>query len=332
MVILAMLGGGVSAASGTTTTSSGTAAAHCAKRVLILSAFPAEIAAVLAKTTPAGGHAVAVGGRTFYLGRLHGQRVVEAMTGIGLVNARRTTMAALDGFRCHGRERISAIVFSGVAGGDDIGDVIAPYRWTENGKKFFHVSRAMARIARKVAHRHHFTLRQRNPSGDPLCTHLKPNQIKTVTVTHKPRVELGGKGESSDPFGGNAFPCVPGAGDVFGCKPCDGELATPTNPTKLLKEIAPFVSAKFIAAGAAEATPPGHYVVEDMETAAVAKAAHHAHVPFLGFRGVSDGGGDPLHLPGFPAEFFVYRQLAADNAAAVTAAFIRAWHARVVRR
>jgi len=29
--------------------------------------------------------------------------------------------------------------------------------------------------------------------------------------------------------------------------------------------------------------------------------------PFLGVRAVSDGGGDPLHLPGFPYQFFVYR-------------------------
>jgi nucleoside phosphorylase len=46
-------------------------------------------------------------------------------------------------------------------------------------------------------------------------------------------------------------------------------------------------------------------------------------VPFLGIRGVSDGLGDPLRLPGFPAQFYVYRQLAADNAAATTVAFLR---------
>jgi len=39
---------------------------------------------------------------------------------------------------------------------------------------------------------------------------------------------------------------------------------------------------------------------------------------------VSDGGGDPLGLPGFPVQFFYYRQLAADNAALVTAAVLKA--------
>jgi nucleoside phosphorylase len=48
-------------------------------------------------------------------------------------------------------------------------------------------------------------------------------------------------------------------------------------------------------------------------------------VPFIGFRAISDGTEDPLMLPGFPAQFFVYTQLAADNAAAVTLAFVNAW-------
>jgi hypothetical protein len=297
----------------------------CARRILVLSAFPAELGPLLAKTVPEGGRPVAVGGHTFYLGKLHGHRVVAALTGIGLVNARHTTRLALRHFRCGGRSLITAIVFSGVAGGDFIGDVNVPLRWTEDGKRFIHVSRAMVRVARKVVGRGHFTLLQTNPAGDPLCITKKPDALKTVTVTHKPEVEIGGKGESSDPFGGHAFPCIPGAGDVFGCRPCGSQIATPVNPTKLLQELAPFVNPSFFAAAAAEKTPPGHYVTQDMETAAVATVAHHAHIPFLGFRGVSDGGGDPLHLPGFPSEFFVYRQLSADNAAAIAGAFIRAW-------
>ena len=60
--------------------------------------------------------------------------------------------------------------------------------------------------------------------------------------------------------------------------------------------------------------------------AAAAQAVADAHgVPFLGIRGISDGPGDPLHLPGFPFEFFFYKQIAADNAARVTAAFLQSW-------
>lgn len=306
-----------------------TAAPHpCISRTLVLSAFPAELGPLLAQTMPRHGRAVAVSGHTFYLGKIHGHPVVETLTGIGLVNAHRTTQLALRHFRCDGHRTITAVVFSGVAGGDYIGDVNVPLRWTEDGKQFVRVNRAMVRVARRVVGRGKFTLRQRNPLGDPLCLNLDPDSIETVTVTHKPKVEIGGKGISTDPFGGNAFPCVPGAGDVFGCRPCGAKSAAPKDLTTLLKELAPFLSPQFIAAAADEANPPGNYVTDDMETAAVATVAHDAHVPFIGFRAVSDGGGDPLHLPGFPSEFFVYRQLAADNAAAVASAFLRAWPPR----
>jgi len=48
-------------------------------------------------------------------------------------------------------------------------------------------------------------------------------------------------------------------------------------------------------------------------------------IPFLGIRGMSDGPGDPLNLPGYPFTFFVYKQIAADNAAIVTEAFLSSW-------
>ncbi|ORW35306.1 hypothetical protein AWB90_20280 [Mycobacterium paraense] len=61
----------------------------------------------------------------------------------------------------------------------------------------------------------------------------------------------------------------------------------------------------------------------DNETAAVQVVAEAHGVPFLGIRGISDGAGDPLRLPGFPWQFFFYKQLAADNAARVAAAFLQ---------
>jgi hypothetical protein len=74
--------------------------------------------------------------------------------------------------------------------------------------------------------------------------------------------------------------------------------------------------------------PSTTYDASDEETAAVAGVAAHNGTPFIAFRAVSDGQGDPLKLPGFPAQFFVYRQLAADNAASVAAAFLDAWAKR----
>ena len=45
----------------------------------------------------------------------------------------------------------------------------------------------------------------------------------------------------------------------------------------------------------------------------------------IGFRGISDGTADPLMLPGFPSQFFVYTQIAANNAAKMTLAFVNAY-------
>src|SRR5262249_59929832 len=65
----------------------------------------------------------------------------------------------------------------------------------------------------------------------------------------------------------------------------------------------------------------------DEETAAVAREARARGVPFIAFRAVSDSdrSSDPLGLPGFPLQFFAYYRLAADNAAAATAAFVTRW-------
>ncbi|HWB68179.1 MAG TPA: hypothetical protein VG708_15265 [Mycobacteriales bacterium] len=299
---------------------------RCVSRILVLSAFPTEIGPLLARTKLSSPRPVVVDGHGFYLGRLQGHRVALGLTGIGLANARNTTRAALGHFRCGSDSAISAIVFSGVGGGDFIGDVVAPSRWTEDGKHWTHATRSMLRTMRHVARHAKIPLRQRTPLGDPGCLHLPPDAVQLVTVQHVPTVKVGGNGLSTDPFGGHPFPCVPGAGDVFGCAPCDSVGEPAPSLSQLLGALSPFISPTFFTDYAASQTPPpGHYVDEDMETAAVAKVAHHAKMPFLGIRAASDGGGDPLHLPGFPVEFFVYRQLAADNAAAAALAFLQAW-------
>jgi nucleoside phosphorylase len=302
-------------------------AAHdCSPRLLVLSAEPEELAPLLARTQPRGGKALAVGSHTFYAGTLAGHRVVLTLVGTGPVNARHTTRLALSRFRCGGRQSITGIIFSGVAGGDFIGDVNAATRWTEDGKHFVPISKAMERVARRVQHQHRYRLSRDNHAGDPLCIHLDPDIGPAVTVTHTPTFKVGGDGLTTDPFGGKALPCIPGGGDVFGCRPCESDNVTPANPVTLLQQLLPFVSPDFFTGYfSSTAAPPGHYVSSDEETAEVAIAARKAHLPFIGFRGVSDGGGDPLHLPGFPFQFFLYRQLSAENVAAVATAFIKEW-------
>ncbi|MBV9291999.1 MAG: hypothetical protein JO222_06075 [Frankiales bacterium] len=309
---------------------SGDSAAHrrpigCVPRTLVLSAMPVELGPLLAQT--AGVTLVERDGRDYFVGRLRGHDVVLALTGIGPVNARRSTAAVLAAFRCGPRSAIDSVVFSGVAGGDWIGSVTVPTRWTlDGGKHFFDVDRRMLAAARSAA-RSGVRLESAAPVGDPACgCVLNPDTVATVSVTHRPRVEFGGKGQTTDPFVGRALRCVPGGGDVLGCEPCvvqQGQLGPET--TQFARSVVPFVDPSFFTGYGASSAAGKGYAAEDEETAAVDAVASAHHLPFLGFRAVSDGGGDPLGLPGFPVQFFYYRQLAADNAARMTLAFLSRW-------
>jgi nucleoside phosphorylase len=301
----------------------------CQPRTLVLSAMPIELGPLL--TQEKVQHTVTAGKRTFYVGRLRGKRVVLGLTGIGPVNATRTTRQALRQFRCGKQPGINAVVFSGVAGGDFIGDVNVPTRWTkDNGEHFYGVNHRMLATARHVARGGHVPLEQKSPVGDPLCACVTdPDSVSTVKVTHKPKIEIGGAGQTTDPFSGRALPCVPGGGDIFGCDPCPAKKNLAQDSNGFAPGITPFIDPKFFTGYfSATSGESKKYVTEDEETAAVDAVAHAHHVPFLGFRAVSDGGGDPLNLPGFPFQFFYYRQISADNAALTTMAFLKAWRHR----
>jgi len=219
-----------------------------------------------------------IDGRPVLVGRLAGQPVLLTLSGIGLVNAAAATEALL------AHLDVSAIVFSGVAGSSSrIGDVVVPATWTDvaTGRSFA-VDPDLLADAQTVA------------ASAPVlgrCTPVPPDPPgKEVCVAHVPAVVVGGSGQSSDPFGGKALPCQPGGNEIIGCD--TGSLATP----------------------ALDDTQPA---AVDEESAAVAQVASAHGVPFLIVRGVSDGAGDPLGLPGFPFQFFAYYRLAADNAATV---------------
>jgi nucleoside phosphorylase len=103
------------------------------KRTLVLTAFPEEADAILARTTFDASPVVAVDGRRYYLGTLGGKRVIVAMTGIGMANAKDAAETALSHFSPRSEMPVRAVVFAGVAGGSGrtrIGDVAIPARWT----------------------------------------------------------------------------------------------------------------------------------------------------------------------------------------------------------
>jgi nucleoside phosphorylase len=309
-VVLAILAGFL-------TTSATAAPSRCQRQVLVMAAMPLELNPLVAKASVTS--KVRVKGKTFYSGRLAGVDVVMAMTGIGPVNATRTAAAAFEHFRCAFR----ATVFSGVAGSAAfIGDVMIPQRWTNNdGKSYLAVNPKMYAVARRLPR---VPLAADVPVGDAACLCPGVDAATPLHLPHQPQLRVGGTGETSDPFGGSAIPCVPAGGDIAGCEPCvlKGDLAQDTVD---FANQAPGFPA--LLAGVLQPVPATTktYAAQDEETGAVALVAQRNRVPFLGIRAVSDGQGDPLMLPGFPVQFAVYRQLAGNNAAAVTIAFLNRW-------
>ena len=322
-VVLASLWGLMSSAAVGATAS----APPCGHPVLVLAAMPLELYPLLRSASVNPADIVHVNDRTFYVGRLAGNDVVLAMTGIGLVNATETATAAFEHFRCPFR----GAIFSGVAGSKwFIGDVNVPQRWTlDQGNSWLGVNAKMFATARAVQSAHQVVLAQDVPVGDAACLCAGVEGETPVHLPYIPQLRVGGSGTSADTFGGHAVPCLPGGGDIAGCEPCLAPGSTPTDAANFAANAPDLADPGFIEAFLGPPDPTTSTMdAQDEETAAVASVARHYNVPFLGIRAVSDGQGDPLHLPGFPWQFFVYRQLAGNNAATVTLAFLNTWAAK----
>src|SRR3954452_2535831 len=162
------------------------AAPGCVPRTLVLSAMPVELTPLLTAAT--GLHTTTIHDRDYTTAKLEGHDVVLALTGIGTVNARHRTLQALGGLRCGGRPGIDSIVFSGVAGGAHIGDVVVPAHWTlDAGKHVVGVDRHMLAAARRAA-AGKVPLAEKAAAGDPACACVTdPDLIGTVSVTGRAR-------------------------------------------------------------------------------------------------------------------------------------------------
>lgn len=273
------------------------------QRTLVLTAFPIEADAVLSHTVFDPDPVVAADHRRFYLGAIGGKKVIVAMTGIGLVNA---TDAAETAF-AYFSSSVGAVVFSGVAGGagrTGIADVAVPARWTlDGGVTFRPVDASMLATAETVS----VTLKNAR------------------AMRHQPQLVVGGDGCSYDNNNGQAFPCIPHGGGVFGCQPRTAPDRSFFYTGNFLQAVWPWLRHGLISNAKIVSAADPAFDATDSESAAV-QAVGEAHgVPFLAVRGISDGPGDPLHLPGFPFQFFVYHRVAAVNAARVTADFLNRW-------
>lgn len=293
---LLLLALGSSFACGLDSPRDGGALGRCAPpRLAVLAAFPAELAPLVERARI--DNAVEIGERVFREGELGGVPVVLGMTGIGMVNAAATTRMVFERFEVEG------VVVSGVAGSRLwIGDVAVPTGWRDVDGTTHDAHPPWLELARAIASAGAVSLDS--------CTHppAEPSEAP-ICLPHEPAIRVGGTGRSRDPFGGEALACQPGGDDVYGCDV--GAEPAPAWP-----------AGGGDARDEPRAVDPAAPIVGDMETAAVGREAARRSAAFIAFRAVSDGSGDPLGLPGFPAQFFTYYRLAARNAAAATLAFL----------
>ncbi|WP_253861763.1 phosphorylase family protein [Mycobacterium asiaticum] len=299
--------------------------AGCEQRTLVLTAFPAEADAVLAHTMLEPNPVGVYDRQYYYRGSIAGKKVLVAMTGIGLVNATRVTEAALNRFTCSSGMAVGAVLFSGVAGGagrTSIGDVAVPAQWTvDNGTSYTPVDPGMLAVAQALT----VNLSSVNNLGNPMCLCRHVPTVKLIDLKRVPQLFVGGNGYSHDSNNGQAFPCVPNTGDVFGCQPCSPPGRSLLYSGNFFQAIGPFLAKGLLSNLNIQTAENPAFDAVDQETAAALAVATKHSVPFLGIRGMSDGPGDPLGLPGFPFQFFFYKQIAAENAARVVEAFMTSW-------
>jgi adenosylhomocysteine nucleosidase len=269
-------------------------------RIAVASAFEPEWTVLKSEIEEPSEHMV--NGRSFITGRLAGKDVVLFLSGISMVNAAMNTQIALDRFS------LTAIVFSGIAGGVDpalnIGDVVIADQWGQ------YLETVFARETNEG-----FTIPPWMEKGDfanygmmfprPVGVTRKDGALESrfwfasdprllavarkaasevdlaecvdekTCLAHQPKIIVGGNGVSGQAFVDNA-------------------------------KFREYVSATF------------HAKVLDMESAAVAHVAYANGVPFLAVRSLSDlaGGGNGAN------EIMTFLALASKNSATVVRAIL----------
>ncbi len=273
-------------------------------RLAILSAFAPELELLRARLRAARVHTVQ--GVTFTTGLLEGKPVVLALSGISMVNAAMNTQLLFDRFH------VTHLVFSGIAGGVNpelnIGDVSVPERWGQYLEVVMMRETAPGQY-RAPDSKGAFEFA---PHGmmQPRAVRVQPADGAGIQEKFwfeaDPRMLAVARGIQSVPLRG-----------------CDHQDRCLDKRPRLVVGGSGVSGQAFVdnADFRRYAFRTFQANVLDMESAACAQVAWRAGVPFIAFRSLSDlaGGG-----PG-ENEMNAFLHIAADNAAQVLLAFLRAW-------
>ena len=274
------------------------------RRTAVMSAFAPEWQTLRAALEGRREHVV--NGTTFVTGRLEGRDVVLLLTGVSMVNAAMTAQLVLDRFE------VERIVFSGIAGGVDpglnIGDVVVPAQWGQYLEAVF--------------------ARAKPGGGWHTPTFLGAPPFPPFGMIHPWTVEVA-RGPDEEPEDRFWFPVDDALLRTAAEIAASARLERCAAPDRCLDAAPKVVVGGNGVSGQAfvDNAEFRAYVfatfqarVLDMESAAVAHVAHANRVPFVAFRSLSDlaGGGEGEN------QMVAFMQLAAENAATVVRAFLRA--------
>jgi hypothetical protein len=200
--------------------------------------------------------------------------------------------------------------------------VAVPARWTSDGGETWQAVDADMLAAANTLD---VDLLSTDSIGDLACR-CGRFSVPQIDLEREPQLFVGGDGASDDNNNGTAFPAIPVGGAIFGPQPCAAPDRSPLFTGNFFRAIGPFLVFGLIGNITGLLTDSSLPVdAVDMETAAAQRVADAHGIPFLGVRGISDGPGHPLNLPGYPFTFVVYKRIAADNAAIATEAFLENW-------
>lgn len=273
-------------------------------RMAILSAFAPELELLRARLRDARVHTVQ--GVDFFTGQLEGRPVVLALSGISMVNAAMNTQLLFDRFR------VTHLIFSGIAGGVNpelhIGDVSVPERWGQ----YLEVV-----MMREIAPGQYRAPASKGEFDFPPYGMMQPRAV---------RVRQADGAGIQEKFWFEVDPqmlAVARSVQAVPLRGCDRQDRCLDKRPRLVVGGSGVSGQAFVdnADFRRYAFRTFRANVLDMESAACAQVAWRAGVPFIAFRSLSDlaGGG-----PG-GNEMNAFLHIAADNAAQVLLAFLRAW-------